>query len=371
MTTKKKKPTTTSKRPKAAAKKTPTKARRTPKQVGAAVVTRTTTRARAFLGRRPHRSFRLTRRRDYVRSLRLPGYWKFTAEVFRTLRRYRGQFLGLGLIYGLITGLLVGMTSQETVAQLRTTLEESDALSIFGDGAWLEVGKSGLLALNVLAGGATATLTAEQQIYSVLAGLLVWMTAIWLLRHNLAGQKVRLRDGLYNGGAPLVGTTVLALVLLIQLVPVAVAALGYSAALATGLLDGGVEAMLFWFAAGGLTLLSLYWISSTLVAMVIITLPGMYPLRSLKIAGDMVVGRRLRILLRLLWGLLVPLVVSFVILVLVSLLDQGLKHLIPAIDWLPIIPIVVLLVGIGTLIWASAYIYLLYRKVVDDDAAPA
>ena len=35
-------------------------------------------RTRAYLQRRPHRSFRRTYRRDYERSLALPGYWAFT-----------------------------------------------------------------------------------------------------------------------------------------------------------------------------------------------------------------------------------------------------------------------------------------------------
>ena len=38
------------------------------------------TRRAHFLKRRPHRSFRLTRRRDYVRSLHIPGYWSLTTQ---------------------------------------------------------------------------------------------------------------------------------------------------------------------------------------------------------------------------------------------------------------------------------------------------
>ena len=40
-------------------------------------------RTEKFLARRPHRSFRLTRRRDAVRELELPGNIAFTGEVSR------------------------------------------------------------------------------------------------------------------------------------------------------------------------------------------------------------------------------------------------------------------------------------------------
>ena len=43
------------------------------------------TRVSGLLVRRPHRSFRLTRRRDYKRSLKMPGYWAFSIIVLKTL----------------------------------------------------------------------------------------------------------------------------------------------------------------------------------------------------------------------------------------------------------------------------------------------
>ena len=61
---------------------------------------------RDLLNRRPHRSFRRTRKRDYVRSLTLPGYWSFTNQVRKMLWQHRRPFFGL--IIGAGTGFLVG-----------------------------------------------------------------------------------------------------------------------------------------------------------------------------------------------------------------------------------------------------------------------
>jgi len=51
------------------------------------------------------------------------------------------------------------------------------------------------------------------------------------------------------------------------------------------------------------------------------------------------------------------------------LLDTWLKNIWPAISWVPIIPILLLTIGALTIVWASSYIYLLYRKVVADDSS--
>ena len=319
--------------------------------------------------RRPHRSFRMTRRRDYARSLKLPGYWSFTVSVLRVLRENRKNLIILGIIYSVVSIFLLGLGSQESFDTLRDTVNTTGE-EVF-QGNWGEVGKATLLAASTIAGNISPELTEAQQIYAVILGLIIWLSTVWLLRQRLAGNKVGVRDALYNSGAPIIATAILFIVLLIQLLPLALAIIGYTAAQTSGLLTGGVEAMLFWAAATGLAVLSLYWITSTFMAMVIITLPGMYPFRALSIAGDMVVGRRLRIMYRMLWMLLLQVVVWLIVLIPAVLGDAGIKQLVPAISWLPIVPVVMAALSTASLIFTASYIYLFYRKVVDDDAKPA
>lgn len=326
-------------------------------------------RSSAFLKRRPHRTFRRTMRRDYVRSLELPGYWSFTAYVHQTLWKNRKLTAAMVIVYALLTALMVGVASQDTYTTLTDTLRDTGD-SIF-QGNLGEVGKASLLFITAMTGGLSQTLTDVQQVYAAILGLMVWLTTVWLLRNVLAGHKVRLRDGIYNAGAPILSTFVVVLVLLVQLLPLALALIGYSAASTSGLLASGVEAMIFWLAAGLLVLLSLYWITSTALALVIVTLPGMYPFSAIKTAGDMVVGRRLRILLRLIWMGLAIVISWAIIMIPIILLDTWIKGIWPVIDWLPVIPLTLLILGSLTIVWSSSYIYLLYRKVVADDASPA
>lgn len=322
-----------------------------------------------FLARRPHRSFRRTRRRDYVRSLELPGYGAFTLQVLQLLKRNWKLFGLLVLSYAVLSGIFVGIASQQNYASLTDTLQSTGG-QVF-QGNWGEVGKASLLFLATVSGSLSPSTDTAQQIIGSLIALLTWLTVVWLLRNILAGHKVRLRDGIYSAAAPLISTFLVALVLVVQLLPLALALLGYEAAQATGLLTGGVEAMLFWAVASLLALLSLYWVTSTMIALVVVTLPGMYPLRAIKTAGDLVVGRRLRILLRLLFMLLGLAIIWAVIMIPIILLDTWLKSVWPALANVPTIPIILLAMSSLSVVWVSSYVYLLYRKVVDDDAKPA
>ncbi|MEP7205003.1 MAG: hypothetical protein ABI716_02325 [Candidatus Saccharibacteria bacterium] len=324
---------------------------------------------RQYLQRRPHRSFRRTRRRDYVRSLQLPGYWSFTLEVRRVLWQNRKLFLLLALVYAILTAVMVGTASQDTYTTLSDTLRQTGGEVFKGNLA--EIGQAGLLFVTVATGGLSQTLSEGQQIYAGLIALLTWLTVVWLLRNILAGHKVKLRDGLYNASAPLLSTFVVVLVLIVQLLPLALALLGYSAASTSGLLSSGVEAMLFWVVAGMLGLLSLYFITSTFIALIIVTLPGIYPFQALKTAGDMVVGRRSRILLRLVWMAVVAMVTWLLILIPFILLDAWIKAVWPVLQAVPLIPFILLCLSSLTIVWSASYIYLLYRKVVADDAEPA
>lgn len=326
-------------------------------------------RAGSFLSRRPHRSFRRTLRRDYRRSLKIPGYLAFTGDVRKVLWKNRRVFFWLIILYTVLTALLVGMASQDAYSSLTDTIRDTGD-EIFGGNVG-ELGKATLLFIAAATGSFSETLTSDQQIYAGFIGLLTWLTTVWLLRNVLAGHKVKLRDGLYNAGAPILSTFIVILVMIVQLLPLAIGLLAIGAASESGILAGGVEAMLFWIAVVLLGVLSLFWITSTFIALVVVTLPGMYPFQALAAAGDLVTGRRIRILLRLVWMLLTIVVIWALIMIPLILLDTWLKGIFSQIQWFPTIPIALLIMTSFTVVWSASYIYLLYRKVVEDDALPA
>ena len=223
----------------------------------------------------------------------------------------------------------------------------------------------------VTGGGELVSANSQQQIMAAFIGLYAWLTTVWLLRAMLAGKHPKMRDGLYSAGGPVIALGVLVVVLLVQLLPAAIAVIVYGAADSSGLLDQTAALMLAAGTAGLIAILSLYWMTGTIMAMVIVTLPGMYPGKALKLAGDIVVGRRIRILLRLTWLVVLLLLVWAVVLVPVIVFEGALSNAIPVMSNVPIVPITALMLAAFSVIFAAAYIYLFYRKVVEDDSAPA
>lgn len=327
------------------------------------------TRARGLMARRPHRSFRITRRRDYKRSLKLPGYWSFTNSVRATLWQHKKLFGGLILTYMLLTVVITGYDSQTAYSNLSTSLKDTGGELFTGN--WGAIGQAGILMASAATAGLNQNLSDVQKVLAGLVGFFAWLATVWLLRNTLAGHHPKLRDGLYNSGAPVLPTILVGLIVVLQVLPASLAIIVYNAASYSGLLESGASAMLVWAGVILLTLLSVYWIASSLIALVIITLPGMYPLHAMRAAGDLVVGRRLRILFRLVWLSFIVTLTWAIIVIPVILFDGWIKQIVPAISWLPLVPLAIFTMSAVTLVFAASYIYLLYRRIVDDDAAPA
>lgn len=323
-----------------------------------------------FIKRRPHRSFILTRRRDYKRQLEMPGYFAFTIEVSRLIWTKKWLFLRLILVFIALVVIFGLMGRQDIYEQLYNTLDETAPESVFS-GTFGGISKAGVILLTSVTSGLTPKMDSGQIIIASLLGLYIWLTTVWLLRKIVAGKRVILRDGLYNAGSPILPTMLTLLILLIQMVPGALAALVAGAAWQSGLIEGGAFSMLTSVALVLIIVLSLYWMVSTFLALVVVTLPGMYPLRAIAIAGDLVIGRRLRLMYRIIWMFLVIVSWWIVIMIPVILFDGWIKSIFSQISWMPTVPIFMLIMSIITIVWVCVYIYLLYRKVVDDGTAPS
>ncbi len=324
-----------------------------------------TDRYQAFLSRRPHRSFQRTRRRDYARPLHLPSYIAFTVEVTKNVVGHRRIFVWLMVLYALVILVLGGITNQDTYAEI-TTLVKGSSKTIFTDGIG-KLGQAGLLLVGTVSGSNNA-LSAEQQAYLVIVIIFVWLTTVWLLRELLLGRRPKLRDGLYNAGAPFIATLIVVAVLLVQLLPIVVVGVLYAGLLSIGVVSEGFGAMLFWVGAAAVSALVLYWVTSTLIALVVVTLPGMYPFRALRAASDLVVGWRLPILYRWLWGVAVLLLAWIIIMLPIILLDGWLKDTWQQLAIVPVVPVAIAVMMAVSVVWFATYVYLLYRKVVDDHA---
>ena len=317
-----------------------------------------------LLNRRPHRSFRLTYRRDYRRSLELPNVFIFTKQVFQVIWKNKKIFASLVLVYAILSAVLVGIASQNTYSQLQQAVSDVNDNTTINLG---ELGQAGLLMFSAVSGNLSTDVSEAQQVYSFFLVIMTWLTTVWLLRAILTGNQPRLRDALYNAGAPIIATVIVTLIILIQCLPLALAVLIYSVIASVS----GLLSMVFGIAALLLIVLSLYWVTSSFMALVIVTLPGMYPWQAIRSSGDLVVGRRIRILMRLVWLAFTVLIFWVITIIPAILFDSWLVKVVPSTSIVPVVPVVLLVVTSCVSVWVSTYVYLLYRKVVDDDASPA
>jgi hypothetical protein len=326
-------------------------------------------RVSGLMSRRPHRSFRMTKRRDYKRTFVMPGYWSFSNYVRVVLWNNWKLFGALVLVYIAVSILISGLGAQEAYSNLSQTLKSTSG-DLF-KGNFGGVSQAGLLLLTTVTTGLSPNVTQAQSVLAGIAFFFAWLATIWLLRNTLAGHGPKLRDGLYNSGSPVLATIIVGFIMVLQLLPGAIAIIIYSAAQVSGLLESGFSAVMVWAGVITLALLSLYWITSSFIALVIVTLPGMYPMQAIRAAGDLVVGRRLRVLYRLAWLLFTVVLTWVIIAIPIILFDDWVKGLVKSISWLPLVPIVIVTMGALTLVYVTSYIYLLYRRLVDDDSAPA
>ena len=176
----------------------------------------------------------------------------------------------------------------------------------------------------------------------------------------MAGHKVKLRDGLYNAMTPLISTFVVFVVALIQCIPIFLLIIAYSAAVQTDFLATPFYALVFFIFAVVMIVISGYLLSSSLIALVAVSAPGLYPMKALRTASDLMMGRRIRFILRLI-ALIIVLALMWVIVMLPLILFDLWMKTFAWTSGIPFIPICLATMTCFTAIYITTYLYLYYR----------
>jgi hypothetical protein len=314
---------------------------------------------------RLHRSFRLSHHEDYDRPLAAPGLLAFSISVFKMIFK-NWKFFSLLLICAVIFNtILVGLMNESTYKTFQETLDETNNLT--NGGSLGSVAKAGLVLISTIAtGGLSTTTSAVQQVFAILIFIIIWLVVIWSLRHFLAGNRPKFRDALYNSLSPFLSTLIILANIFIQLIPVFVVMIAYSAAVETDFLSTPLYALIFFICAVPLILLSCYLLSGSVIALVAVSAPGIYPLVALNTASDLQQGRRIRFIIRLFFLIFVLAVLWILIMLPLILFDDWLKTASDSFAGWPIIPLFMNLMTCFSFIYISCYLYLFYRRLLDD-----
>ena len=320
---------------------------------------------------RLHRSFKRSYYEDYQRKTELPSLTSQANAAFKMFFKFWKIFLPLLLIFVGLYIFLIGAMSENTLADVRANVEQTN--KDVADGKIGTVGKAGLTLLGIISTGGLTTMNDAQIVIAVLLFTIIWLVTIYLARHLLAGhQEIKMRDGFYSALSPLVSTLVVGLIIFLEAVPIMLTIIVFQVALTTEFLSTPFYALLFFMFAALMITLSLYLLSSSFFAIIVVSAPGLYPLTAVRMAKNLIMGRRLRFLIRVFYLVIIVALLYLLLLMPAIILDGALKT---QFAWLaeskiPFVAIIQLTITVFIFIYLSIYFYLFYRALLDynDDA---
>lgn len=182
-------------------------------------------------------------------------------------------------------------TSILSISEIRQSVQNA-----LGEGS-LKTWNGTLATLGTVVGlNSTSGSNATQQSVSFLG---ISMVYIWVIRQLHNKHDFNIRDAFYQAFAPIIPILVLMVVATFQIIPFAVAGLVYSIARTGGVFVSGFEDMAFFSVAFLMSLLSFYWLTPTIIAIYVTTIPGMYPFRALKSARQLIQFQRFTVFRRI------------------------------------------------------------------------
>lgn len=200
---------------------------------------------------------------------------------------------------------------------------------------------------------ATAAELEVRRTYQMILGVIVSLAIIWVLRQTAAkNPHVSLRDSFYKAMHPLIPFQLVSIVIVLQLVPIAVAAYLYQQIFYSPIAVTSAEQVLWALLIGGLCLLSLYMVASSIFALYIVTLPDTWPMTALRSARELVRFRRWLVVRKLLFLVVACLVIAGAILLPLLVLAPEVA------DWTGF------LLSLVAVFVVHSYIYQLYRELL-------
>ena len=306
----------------------------------------------------PHRSFYLTTHAQAVRQINISGYGRFVTEVWRMVRDNWLIYLKITLLMTLAIIAVVGVSNAHSnYVDTREAMEKVDLHPLLK--------QAGLVTQAIIT---SLTVTdANRQTATFIIVAVAWLSLIFIARRVYSGNQLRLRDAIYSAGTPLVPMMVLLVAVLVQLLPLALVLISYSAITGAGYINQSIaiENMAAWCVILAVLVLTIYWMVTSLLTLVSVTIPGLYPMRAYYETSIQVAGRRVKILFRILMMFLPLLALWALVLIPTVLLDSILKP-----KTFPVVQLVVSLLAAISCTWVSAYMYVLYRRILDSPEQP-
>lgn len=286
----------------------------------------------------------INKRKD--EKAKLANVWQLSAMCLRLLWSYRWLYLGILVIYGVVNLVVArGFSVGSDPTSLKSTID-----SLFPGSYQQVLGSVALFSIMLSNAGSTAGVG-----YEVVFLIFVSLALIWAIRNTSNGSSVRIRDAYYRGMYPIIPFLIVILVVFLEMLPMVGGISLYLYAVGYHITVTALEQALFALIALLLSALSLYWLAGSMMAMYIVTLPEMTPMKALRSAKKLVKGRRMPVLLRIIYLPIAMLVVSLVIMIPSIMFISHLSQ------W------ILLLLSLVFIAIFHSYLYNLYRELLEDE----
>jgi hypothetical protein len=217
---------------------------------------------------------------------KLPSSLRLFRQSLGTIRRNKLLFGVIFVVYLLLSVLLVrGFSNVANLPGVKSALLASH------DGTW-SVGTN-LLGNLFSAATPTGTVTAANAYQSMLF-LIISLVIIFALR-QVYGKQVRpapIKASFYKSTQQLIPFVLVLLVIGLQFIPLLIGSSIYSFVVTGGVIVGPLEQILCLTVLALLVISSFYMMTSSLVALYIVTLPDVKPVQALRSAKELVRFRR-------------------------------------------------------------------------------
>lgn len=242
----------------------------------------------------------------------LPSWWVLLKKSSALMVVTKRQLAVYFIVYGALTLLLVrGFSSPFNMDSINQTFDGLVEEEIAGFA-------SGFTAFNLLINSTSEGVSEISQTYQSILVVICSLAIIWLYRQHQAGNKVSMKMAFYRGLYPLIPFLLVVGAITIQLLPALVGNFLFSSVMQSGLAVNMLEKSA-WIALLITTMtLSFYLLSGSIIALYIVTLPEMTPMRALGEAKKLVMHRRISVMRKML--ALVLIILFLVVLIILPLI---------------------------------------------------
>lgn len=271
---------------------------------------------------------------------KMPGSFNLTANTVEILRTHWRILGGIALVYLLVSVLLASglgnfISALNSVQNQRDISEEGTFTSAFSS-------FTGLLGNNSQSG------SAMQSLLIVILSLAI----IWSLRQLLAGKKITIKQAYYQSMFPFIPFALIIFVIIIQLLPITIGTAALGIILSSVFTNDALVTIVTTAVFVLLAAWSVYMLTSSVMALYIVTLPDMHPRDALRSAKNLVRARRWQLMRRLVY---LPIFILLTMIIVV----------VPLILLLPAAAVAIFyLLATLAIFFSHAYLYSLYRSLI-------